>query len=561
MKMKNRFFAAVMVVCTFCGCQEREKEAPAAPERTVRFHVRSIETKSAFGTPDGNTYPAFWTDSDKSVGISLNFGAAQKAAITPSEDYRSAAFEAVFAPGGDAPYTFYAISPATAAATMSPSRHGWTVSIPTTQTPLAGSVEESSQILVAASAGSAEFPEETDLSFHHLTAYGRVRLSGAASLRINKVNFVFGTPVVGEWYYACADGAMTPKAASSTITVLTDGTGDIWIACAPADLSGTVLKVIAYTDEDKAYTKTVTFPAGRQLASGRIASFTIDMADAVQESVPVYAWRLLENAGDLAVGDRIVITNSDGDYAVSTTQNTHNRGAAAITVEDGILAEPASNVEILTLAAGSSNGFFALKTQDGMYLASTSFSNKNYLHSNTSVDDYASWTISVSSGIASIVARSGSRNKLLFNPNNGSPIFSCYRALSTQTRNVRVFRYASDVEEAGAPVVEDPLLDKEEYGAYLNGTDYVFDAARDQIRRTYGTDTQSFTILTPDKTVLEVSGIPIDIRQGSSFTVKALRTVGKVEYLNKSFRVTVLRESGPRFWLSDGKGNGFIIKK
>ena len=480
--------------------------------------------------------PTFWTDSDKSVGISLNFGAAQKAAITPSEDYRSAAFEAVFAPGGDAPYTFYAISPATAAATMSPSRHGWTVSIPTTQTPLAGSVEESSQILVAASAGSAEFPEETDLSFHHLTAYGRVRLGGAGSLRINKVDFVFGTPVVGEWYYACADGTMTPKAASSTITVLTDGTGDIWFACAPADLSGTVLKVIAYTDEDKAYTKTVTFPAGRQLASGRIASFTVDMADAVQESVPVYAWRLLENAGDPAVGDRIVITNS-------------------------VLAEPASDVEILTLVAGSSNGFFALKTQDGMYLASTSTSNKNYLHSNTSVDDYASWTISVSSGIASIVARSGSRNKLLFNPNNGSPIFSCYRALSTQTRNVRVFRYASDMEEAGAPVVEDPLLDKEEYGAYLNGTDYVFDAARDQIRRTYGTDTQSFTILTPDKTVLEVSGIPIDIRQGSSFTVKALRTVGKVEYLNKSFRVTVLRESGPRYWLSDGKGNGFIIKK
>ena len=53
MIMKNRFFAAVMVACTFCGCQEREKEAPAAPERTVRFHVRSIETKSAFGTPDG----------------------------------------------------------------------------------------------------------------------------------------------------------------------------------------------------------------------------------------------------------------------------------------------------------------------------------------------------------------------------------------------------------------------------------------------------------------------------------------------------------------------------
>ena len=34
-----------------------------------------------------------------------------------------------------------------------------------------------------------------------------------------------------------------------------------------------------------------------------------------------------------------------------------------------------------------------------------------------------------------------------------------------------------------------------------------------------------------------------------------------VNFSDKSFSVTVLRESGPRFWLSDGKGNGFIIKK
>ena len=559
--MKDRILAAVMAVCALCGCQEREKEAPAAPERTVRFNVRSIETKSVFGTPDGKTYPTFWTDGDKSVGVSLNFGSAKESAIIPSADYRSASFEAAFAPGGESSYTFYVISPAMAAETMSPSRRGWTVSIPTTQTPLPGSVEESAQILVAASSETTEFPDEMDLTFRHLTAYGRVRLNGAESLSINKVDFVFGTPVAGEWYYACSDGSLTPKAASSTITVLTDATDDIWFACAPADLSGTVLKVIAYTDEDKAYTQQVTFPAGRQLTSGRIAAFTVDMASAVQESVPVYAWRLLKGAAGLAAGDRIIIANADGNYAISTTQNTNNRGATAITVEGEILVDPSDKVEILTLGAGSSSGSFSMKTLAGQYLAATNSNTKNHLKSVTSVDGYASWTFSFnSSGIATVKATQGSRNQLRFNPNNGSPIFSCYGSTSNQ-KDIKVYRYGSDTVEPGVPVVDDPVLAKEEYGAYLNGTEYVFDAEKDQIRRTYGTDTQTFSILTPDMTVLEVSGIPVDIRQGSAFTVSARRTVGKSTYLDQSFAVTVLRESGPRFWLSDGKGNGFIIKK
>lgn len=559
--MKKRLFAAVMAAIALFGCQEREKEAPAAPERTVRFNVRSIETKSVFGTPDGTTYPTFWTDSDHSVGISLNFGSAKESAITPSADYRSASFQASFDPGSEASYTFYVISPAQAAEAMSPSREGWTVSVPTVQTPLPGSVEESAQILVAASPETTEFPEEIDLSFHHLTAYGRVRLSGAESLRINKVDFVFGTPVAGEWYYACGDGSLTPKAASSTITVLTDATGDIWFACAPADLSGTVLKVIVYTDEDKAYTKQVTFPAGRQLASGRIASFTVNMADAVQEVVPVYAWRLLKKDAELAAGDRIIIANADGDYAISTTQNTNNRSATGVTVEEEILVEPSGEVEIFTLGAGSSNGSFSMKALAGGYLSATSSNSKNNMRTVSSVDGYASWTFSFSNtGIATVKATQGSRNQIRFNANNGSPIFSCYGS-SSNVKDIKVYRYGSDIVEPGVPVVEDPVLAKEEYGAYLNGTEYVFDAERDQIRRTYGTGTQSFSILTPDRTVLEVGGIPADIRQGSAFTVSVRRTAGKTTPIDRTFAVTVVRESGPRFWLSDGKGNGFIIKK
>ena len=564
MMMKSKFYRAVTATCillALCGCQQREHEATSTPERTVRFNVRSIETKSAFGAPEDKTYPTFWTDNDKSVGISLNYGTASEAAIAPSADYRNAWFEATFSVGTETSYAFYAISPSTAAETMSPSRRGWTIDIPTVQTPLPGSVEESAQLLVARTAEMTEIPEQVDLSFRHLTAYARIRLNGLESLSVEKVDFIFGTPVVGEWYYACSDGSVTPKAASSTITAITDATGDIWLACAPADLSGTVLKIIVYAG-NKAYTKEVSFPDGRQLASGRIAAFTVDMTDAVQGEVPVYAWRLLTDAGNLAVGDRIIIANEAGNYAISTTQNTNNRGATAVTVNGEILNEPSDKVEILTLEAGSSDGFFAMKTLAGKYLAATNARDKNYLKSVDAVDSYASWTFSISDNdIANVLAKSGERNRILYNPNAGNPIFSCYKNLSPQTKNIKVYRYASDVAEPGVAVVDDPLLAKEAYGAYLNGTDYVFDADKDQLRRTYGSGTQSFSILTPLNTVLEINGIPSDIRQGSSFTVSAKRTAGKTTVLQKDYKVTVIRESGPRFWLSDGKGNGFIIKK
>ena len=137
----------------------------------------------------------------------------------------------------------------------------------------------------------------------------------------------------------------------------------------------------------------------------------------------VESYVLVTDASSLAAGDTIVITKSDATYAMSTTQNTSNRGAVAIN-KSGNTIEINANVQLITL--GSDNGYFTLGVDGGyLYAASTT---SNHLKVQTTISNRGQWTITVTSaGVATIKANgTAARNWLRFNPNNGTPIFSCY---------------------------------------------------------------------------------------------------------------------------------------
>lgn len=58
-KVFKSLFVIVAAMITFAGCAKQEIDAPATETKTVQFFAESIETKTAFGTPDGTTYPTF----------------------------------------------------------------------------------------------------------------------------------------------------------------------------------------------------------------------------------------------------------------------------------------------------------------------------------------------------------------------------------------------------------------------------------------------------------------------------------------------------------------------
>lgn len=136
---------------------------------------------------------------------------------------------------------------------------------------------------------------------------------------------------------------------------------------------------------------------------------------------------LVTDASALKVGDQVVIAASEYNYALSTTQNNHNRGQAAIT-KNGTSITFGNDVQILTLEAGKTDGTFAFNTGSG-YLYAASSSN-NYLRTEATLSDNSSWTIEITtSGVATIKAQGEyTRNTLQYNQT--SSLFACYSSAS-----------------------------------------------------------------------------------------------------------------------------------
>lgn len=545
---------SLLVAATACS-NHREADEPSGLARTVQFHAGVPASKTAFGEADGDSYPTYWTANDTRVKISLNAGEAAEAVVTPSSDGRTADFETEVDPSSaPAPYRFYAVSPASAAEAMSPSRKAWRVRVPSVQTPVEGSVDEAAQILSAKSSSFETMPSEVMLHFSHATAYGRLNLKNLSlgDAVVSGVELTCSTPLAGEFYYSCEDGTFTPAGESSTLRILTTNTSDVWFACAPVDVSGQTMKISVLTDQG-IFTKEVTFPAGRRFASGRIVRFGIDMTDAEAGGD---VWSLVTR-NDLKVGDEVLILNADETYVLGE-QSTNNRAAVSVpsgSIVNHVWKTPSADAQVLTLGAGKSEGTWSFLTGNG-YLANIS-GGKNRLLTVDLLSDNSSFTIEIAAdGVAAIKAQAGARNLLRFNPNTGigNPLFACY---SSGQEDVCIFR-----KGGGGDVADDPLLSESRYGAYLTDDRRIYAEGEDQYSREYNAGVLTFAILHPaDNEQLEISGYKRTFVKGDELEVRVAHRRGLTVLKNATYTMRVVGEDGSKVWLGDGTGEGFIIKK
>ena len=543
---------ALLALAALSGCRNVEQEVPEASSvKTVRFHAGTAPTRTAFAEAVDGVYQTLWTENDSDILLSLNYGKAEASAVTPSADGTTASFEASFdASATSAPYTFYAVSPASAARAISPSRSAWSVYIAASQRPSALSVDEDAQLLVAKSAASATLPGEVDLHFSHLTAYGRIALKnlelGDATVR--KVDLVFSTPVVGEWYWA-EDGTLTANGDSHTITLDTDASGDLWFACAPVDVSGQTLKLVVFTDQGN-LTREITFPEGRKFNSGKVARFSVDMAGIEIQGGDTFF--LVTDASELQAGDEVLVVSKDGTYALGAQQSSY-RKEVSVNATGGVIADP-GEATVLTLELGSAIGTWSFRTGNA-YLASTSSGNN--LTEVASKNANASWKVTVSSSATLIQAQAGGSKLLKHNPS--AHRFSCYKNSSTNVENVVLYRKGS----VPASVEDDPLTAYDAYGSYLTGVERTYEPGVDQLLRSYPDGKLEFAILrAADKEQLVVSGFDPSLAKGDAVTVTVAWRKGLNFLLKeKSFDLKVVKEDGPKVWLGDGSGQGLILKK
>ena len=154
---------------------------------------------------------------------------------------------------------------------------------------------------------------------------------------------------------------------------------------------------------------------------------------------------LVTNAGELAVGDRIVIAAQGYDTALSSIQNTNNRAGTAIT-RNGDTIILSADVQVLTLESGTIAGTFALRAGDVGYLYAASSEN-DWLRTSLSLTDDASWTIGISSGVAAIQSQGeNTHNALRYKAESG--LFLCCQEGQTE---VCIYKLTDEPAETSAP--------------------------------------------------------------------------------------------------------------
>ncbi|MDR0889715.1 MAG: InlB B-repeat-containing protein, partial [Oscillospiraceae bacterium] len=144
----------------------------------------------------------------------------------------------------------------------------------------------------------------------------------------------------------------------------------------------------------------------------------------------VTAYTLVTDAAQLSAGATVVIAAAAADYAMSTTQNSNNRGSVAVTKVDNVLSITEGVAE-LTLEDGTVAGTYAFYTGEGYLYAASSSS--NHMRTQATINDNASFalTVDVSGVTVAIASGSNTNNNLRFNSSNNPPLFSCYASTST----------------------------------------------------------------------------------------------------------------------------------
>lgn len=171
---------------------------------------------------------------------------------------------------------------------------------------------------------------------------------------------------------------------------------------------------------------------------GGVTSTAVNVAVTVSSEVqPVTeSYKKVTDASDLEIGDKIVITNQDSTYGLGEYAGGNNVPGTAVSAANNELTIGSAS-ELVLEDAG--NGNFYIKIGSAyLYAAAAS---KNQLKAKASKDSTNGvWAFTYESGHMSIVATgSSNRNVMQYNPNNGSPIFSCY-ASASQTA-LQVYRF------------------------------------------------------------------------------------------------------------------------
>lgn len=248
---------------------------------------------------------------------------------------------------------------------------------------------------------------------------------------ISKTATVYSISVASDITHGSVAASATSARAGSTITLTVTPDADYILDRLTVKTVGGLDVNLTTVTENTVYS--FEMPASNVTVSARF------------KSAGGTTWTLVKSVGELTNGMEIVIADKDHEYAMGA-QNTNNRAGVAVTA-DGDDLTITSEVQIITLEAEGNN--WMLNVGENQYLYAAGSSN-NYLKTSSSstVGNNGVFAISISSNIASIIAQGdNSRKDMRFNPNNGSPIFTCYASSSAMAK-LAIYKLADNKPSA-----------------------------------------------------------------------------------------------------------------
>ena len=199
----------------------------------------------------------------------------------------------------------------------------------------------------------------------------------------------------------------------------------------------------------------------------------------------------ITSASDLETGANYLIVAHHDDLGVLAMgyQKTSNRNAVVVE-EDGdaitvtLGTDPNSETDVFQFTLGGSAGAWTLFDEvKGGYLYASS-SSRNQLKTQTTNNANGEWSIVFNAdGTAEVVAQGdNTRNNMRFNPNNGTPLFSCYAETSSVDTRVSFYK------AGGSQILPEPTNYPTNFAAHPEGVDVTLtwiDAVGGQLPQKY----------------------------------------------------------------------------
>ena len=467
MRMFRYFLPVLAGMAAVAACQKAPRELepvvepmPGAEESMLAFISERPQVGEGTRTFwDGETI--LWNESDwirmgytvagewqnesgNAAGDAKMYG-SQGTTLTEEGAVAAFTIHSAFSGNTEGEHVFYAVYPGSATTSTMTDAPVTTVTVPSVQTPLAGSFDPSADLMLGHSVDrfKARPSEPVKLLWERVVAHGLITLkslpetvSGEAVKSIT-LTAQPGADLTGAHDMNVVTGVYSPSAGNSTpnrivlkgdhLTLEEGGNLTFWMSILPETLTSLTVEVVT----DKAtYTRTIS-GFSREFLANRRNILTINMENADRKkdfpsSGDVYS--LVTDASGLGEGHYLIAYQSSGTAAevLSGKASAGNYGAyAEVPVSSGQIAFDDAGAYDVVIRK-TANGYSLQQGTVYLGYTSESTSGNNYLYfSETFEEKKYEWSISMDSE-GNVVLTNVYNTVRSLRWNSGSPRFACY---------------------------------------------------------------------------------------------------------------------------------------